>query len=143
MGEGPDSTTGDGPVTRAEHEVESLRGEIGDLVAELDRRRHEATDLGLQIRRHPLAAAAVVTIAAIFAGGLLASAVRARRRRLRRFERARALQKALGHIARHPEELSRNPGTAERLFVSVLTAGATTLAMRFVERAVAEAPQHA
>jgi hypothetical protein len=33
-------------------EIAAVRSELDVLVAELDRRRHEALDLGLQVRRH-------------------------------------------------------------------------------------------
>jgi hypothetical protein len=42
-----------------EQEIEGLRSDLGELVGELDRRRHDATDIPLQIRRHPRAAAVV------------------------------------------------------------------------------------
>ncbi len=60
-----------------ERQIEGLRGELSGLVGELDRRRREAVDIPLQIRRHPLSFAAVVLSAA----GLIAGIVALRRRR--------------------------------------------------------------
>jgi len=137
-GDGPEARdAGDGPVARTAREIAALRGDLGDLVGELDRRRHEALDVRLQIRRHPLLAASVVGVLALAAGGLVAVVVAGRRRRSRPVERARALRRALGRMARHPEEFHRKPGVAERLAVSALTVAATTLARRVIEQRVA------
>ncbi len=140
MGEGPDrvrAEEGGEPVGRTARDIEVLRGEIGDLVDELDRRRHEAMDLGLQLRRHPLVAAGAVAAAALLAGGLVAVAARKRRRRELRMEKVRALRRALGRMARHPDEFSRDPGITERIVAAAVTVAATTLVKRMVERSVA------
>ena len=41
-----------------EGEISDIRGRLDQSLAELDRRRHEATDVKLQIRRHPAVVAA-------------------------------------------------------------------------------------
>jgi hypothetical protein len=41
---------------RLEDEIAKLREELGALVAELDQRRHELTNVKLQVRRHALRA---------------------------------------------------------------------------------------
>ena len=46
-------------VSRVSGEIAMLRSEIGSLVGELDRRRHELFDLRLQARRHPVGLAIV------------------------------------------------------------------------------------
>ena len=54
MGEGADRVMDRPPqqhVQRVAGEIDTLRGELGALVAELDRRRQELFDLGLQVRR--------------------------------------------------------------------------------------------
>ncbi len=43
-------------------EIASLREELGGLVAELDRRRHDLLDVRLQARRHAVTASAVVVV---------------------------------------------------------------------------------
>jgi hypothetical protein len=63
-----------------EHEIESIRSELGDLVDELDRRRHEIVDVRLQARRHPRAIALAVTAAGLIVAGHMAL----RRRRSQR-----------------------------------------------------------
>ncbi len=124
------------PVGRAARDIEVLRGEIGDLVDELDRRRHEAMDLGLQIRRHPLVAVGAVTAIALLAGGLVAVAVRNRRRRDRAAEKMRAVARAFGRMARHPEEFARAPGLTERIVAAAATVAATTIVKRMLERSI-------
>lgn len=136
MGEGPDRMSPEEPVGRAAHEIDVLRGEIGDLVDELDRRRHEALDVGLQVRRHPAVAIGAVVAVGLVAGGLLALGVRARRRRTRPAQRARALGKALSRMSRHPEEFAREPGIGERVLAAAATVAATTLVKQVVQRAV-------
>ena len=74
---------GEGNVGRVSGEIESLRGELGALIGELDRRRHEAFDLGLQVRRHPVAVAVAAATLALAVGGLIALVVAGRRRRQR------------------------------------------------------------
>ncbi len=52
-----------------EREIERLRMRLDRSLAELDRRRHELTDLKLQARRHPVAVAGAGTAALLFDGG--------------------------------------------------------------------------
>jgi hypothetical protein len=60
-----------------EKQIESLRAEIGELVQELDRRRHEVLDVRLQVRRH----AGAITIAVTCVAALIAGRIALRRRR--------------------------------------------------------------
>jgi ferric-dicitrate binding protein FerR (iron transport regulator) len=81
-----------------EHQIEDLRAELGALVQELDRRRHDAFDLRLQLRRHAGAIAIV--------GGSLALIVArrvwiVRRRRARvYYSRAIAAARVLSILAK-------------------------------------------
>lgn len=62
--------------------VDSARADLALLVDELNRRRRDAADLTLQVRRHPVAAAALAFGAAgLVAAGAIAAvrALRARR----------------------------------------------------------------
>ncbi len=143
MGEASDRMSGKAPrngapvdVPGTARDIDVLRDEIGGLVAELDRRRHEAFDVGLQLRRHPLVAAAAVSTVALVVGGLVAAAIRARRRRQSRVEQARRLRRAFGRMVRHPEEFDREPGILERVAMAAVGVAATTLAKQLVQRAV-------
>jgi hypothetical protein len=136
MGEGPDRVNGSGSTEVVAREIDGIRGDIGRLVDELDRRRHEALDVSLQIRRHPAVAAAVVATAAFAIGALIAVAVRRRRRSARVSTRARNLRQALSRMARHPEEFGREPGIGEKLLVAAGTAAASLLVRRALDRSM-------
>ncbi len=139
MGEGADRVRDGSPdrvVSRVSGEIETLRGDLGSLVAELDRRRHEAFDLGLQVKRHPVVVAAAAAAAALLAGGLLALAIRARRRRRRPTVRAREARRAISRLLDHPERIAREASYGEKIAVAVGSLVATTLVKRLVlERA--------
>ena len=84
-----------------EQEIASLREELGDLVGELDRRRHEAFDLRLQVRRHATLLLVLGTVTVGLAVGGYVMLGYARRRRVQAFAHALAL------ISRNPERLVR------------------------------------
>jgi hypothetical protein len=123
-------------VGRVSGEIDTLRNELGGLVAELDRRRHEAFDLGLQIRRHPLLVAAVATMAALALGGALALAVRTRRHRHRPTVRARETRRALARLFDHPDRVASEPSIPNRVGTALAVAVGTAIAKRLVARAV-------
>ncbi len=110
MGEAADRVKKDGSpehaVRRVSGEIDALRNDLGNLVAELDRRRHEMFDLGLQARRHPVAIAVAAATAALVAGGLIAVAIRARRRRRSPAARAREARRALARLLDHPQRVA-------------------------------------
>jgi hypothetical protein len=101
-----------------ESEIVRLRGDLDGIVGELDRRRHEAFDVRLQLRRHSGLVAAVggVTIVLVVAGVAAWSASRRRQDRL--LVRLQHLARAIAIMSRHPERLERalegqpQPGTA-------------------------------
>ncbi len=142
MGEGADRVM-DRPsqqhVQRVAGEIDTLRGELGALVAELDRRRQELFDLGLQVRRHPVAVAVAATAAALVLGGLVALAVRGRRERRRPTVRVRDARRALARILEHPDRVGADPGTARRILAAAGAAAGTALAKRLVDRYVSAA----
>jgi hypothetical protein len=131
---------GEETVGRVSGEIESLRGELGALVAELDRRRHEAFDLGLQVRKHPVAVAIAAATLALAIGGLVATVVIARRNRRRPSVRARETRRALARLLDRPERVAAEPSIPRKVATAVATAAAATLARRLVQRQVAAAP---
>jgi hypothetical protein len=139
MGEGADRVNGarEDAVNRVEGEIDSLRGELGGLVAELDRRRHEAFDLRLQLQRHPVAAAIAAAAAALVVGGAIALVVRGRRERRRPAVRARETRRALARLLEHPDRVAAERSVATRVATAVLTLAATTLAKRIIDAKVA------
>ncbi len=123
----------DDAVGRVEGEVDTLRNELGGLVAELDRRWHEAVDVRLQVRRHPVLVATVATVAALLVGGAIALAVRRGRERRRPTVRAR---RALSRLLEHPDRVAREPSFPNKVAAAVGVALATALAKRLVERSI-------
>lgn len=126
-------------VGRVSGEIDTLRNELGGLFAELDRRRHEVLDIGLQARRHPVLAATVTTVAALLVGGALALMVRGKRRRRRPSVRAREARRALSRLFDHPDRVAVEPSMSNKIATAVGVAVATALAKRLVERSVGPA----
>ncbi|BDG08407.1 hypothetical protein [Anaeromyxobacter paludicola] len=120
-----------------EGEIESLRGELGDLVSELDRRRHELLDLRLQLRRHPVAFGVAGVSVVLVLGGAVAVMVNARERRRRPTERARRLGKALSRMIDAPHKVAREPSVGEKILAAAGTAAASILVKRLMDRATA------
>ena len=140
MGEGADRVNGaEETVGRVSGEIVAHRGELGVLVAELDRRRHEAFDLRLQARRHPVAVAVAVATLALAVGGLVALAVAARRHRRRPSVRAREARRALSRIWEKPHRVGAEPSLTGKIVAAAATAAAAALARRAVQRRVAPA----
>jgi hypothetical protein len=121
-------------------EIDLIRNELGGLVAELDRRRHEAFDVRLQLTRHPLVVAGVATVVALAVGGAIALAVRSARQRESPGARARDVRAALGRIADKPRRIGAEPSIRTKLLTALLLAVATTMAKRMTERAFARTP---
>jgi ElaB/YqjD/DUF883 family membrane-anchored ribosome-binding protein len=126
-------------VRRVSGEIDGLRDELGAIVAELDRRRHELFDLRLQLRRHPTVVVASAGAAALLLGGLLARSVRARRARRRPAARAREARRALVRLLDHPHRVAAEPRVGVKILAAVGTAAGSVLARRAVELLVARA----
>lgn len=141
MGEGAGGVKPDGRPPRVSHEIEgeiaTLRGEIGDLVDELDRRRRALFDVRAQVRAHPVAAAVAGLAVAALLGGAVALLVRRARRRQRPAYKAQQLRAALGRMVEHPERVGRGeapPG--EKILAAIGTAAASLLVKRALELAM-------
>jgi hypothetical protein len=112
-------------VTRLEQDVDQIRGHIGELVRELNHRRHDAFDVRLQLHRHPGRLVLIgVAFVALVAGGVALMAARLRRRRAIG-TRVRRLRTALHRIAAHPERVAERTPTVSR---KVLAAGGAAIA---------------
>jgi len=126
-----------GSSRRIEEELSTLRGEIGNLLGELDRRRRELFDLRLQVRRHPVAIPLAVLALGVILTGSVALRVRRKTRRRRTAHQARQLWRALGRMADHPERVGRGePTPGEKILVAIGTTAATLLVKRALELAV-------
>ena len=73
---------------------------------------------------------------ALVAGGLVALALRRRRRRRSPVYRIRSMRRAFARMATEPEEFAREPDLASRMLGAAGTAAAAALARGVVERAV-------
>jgi hypothetical protein len=144
MGQGTDRVKNGSPgaadVGRVAGEIEVLRHELGGLVSELDRRRQEALDLRLQLRRHPVLVATVVTVAALLVGGALALVVREGRERRKPTRRAREVKDAFSRLLEHPREVASQPSIGNKIATAVGVAVATALAKRLLDRSVPARP---
>jgi hypothetical protein len=126
-------------VDELEREVDRIRGNIADLIRELNHRRHEALDLRLQFREHAgrmLLVGAVVV--ATIAGGIALVLSRLRRRRSIRL-RVGQLRGALRRIAKHPERLAETgPSVSRKVAAAGGSAIASVLGKRLAKRLVSD-----
>jgi hypothetical protein len=90
-----------------ESEIGRLRDDLDAMVGELDRRRHEAFDVRLQLRRHAGVVAAVGGVAVVLVVGGIAVWTASRRRQDRLLVRLQNLARAVAIMSRHPDRLER------------------------------------
>jgi hypothetical protein len=122
-----------------EAEIAVVREELGELVAEMDRRRHEALDIRRHLRRH----AVEITLTAI---GLVGAATgfvwlgmwRARRRE-RLTSQADRLRRAMTRMIDRPERVAAEPTVPAKIVTAAANAAVATLIKKALDRAV----QHA
>jgi hypothetical protein len=111
------------------------RDRLGGLLAELTRRRHDLTNVGLQLRRHK--AAMLVTLAAVIAltSGGIAMGIRRARRQRGLGARARRLRTALSRMVAHPERVA---GAEKSIGGSVVKVVLTSIAAVVAKRLAAQ-----
>jgi len=123
-------------VRTLSQEIARMRIRLNAVLTELDRRRHNATDVKHRAREHAGAVAAgALVLAAIVATPVL----KVRRRRQRRWthqgvtliDRARRLGRALGRVAHDPDRLAAPPprilGIPLKTLVALLKTSAALL----------------
>jgi hypothetical protein len=142
MGEGTDRVNGQRAngeprkmARELETEITEVRTRLDRSLAELDRRRHELTDVRLQVRRHPMVAvAAGVTVLALVGG--VAYAVWVARQRNKPVSKARRLRHALSRMIDEPHKVAKSePTVPEKILAAAGTAAATILVKKMMERA--------
>ena len=142
MGEGTDRVNGAHPsgeprkaARELETEITEVRSRLDRSLAELDRRRHELTDVRLQVRRHPLVAVvAGATVVALLGG--VAYAVWASRQRNKPISKARRLKHALSRMIDEPQKVAKSePTVPEKILAAAGTAAATMLVKKMMESA--------
>ena len=150
MGEGTDRVNGQRAngeprkmARELETEITEIRSRLDRSLAELDRRRHELTDVRLQVRRHPMVAvAAGITVLALVGG--VAYAVYAARQRNKPVSKARRLRHALSRMIDEPHKVAKSePTVPEKILAAAGTAAATMLVKKMMEKAFNAAGQEA
>ena len=119
-----------------EREIEHLRSRLDRSLAELDKRRHQLTDVRLQVRRHPGALIGAGGALVLVIGGIAFAVVRAQRRD-RLPARAHRFRIALGRAVDHPEKVARGDAPWwEKILAAVGTAVAVGLTKKLLDRAM-------
>jgi hypothetical protein len=90
-----------------ESEIGRLRDDLDAMIGELDRRRHEALDVRLQLRRHSGVVAAVGGVAVVLVLAGFAAWTASRRRQDRLLVRLQNLARAVVIMSRNPARLER------------------------------------
>ncbi len=144
MGERTARLNGDGgthdvePVKHTrqlENEIEHLRGRLDRSLAELDRRRHEYTDVKLQLRRHPEVLIGAGVLVTLMIGGIAFAIWRARKRE-EPMQKAKRFRIAVRRAVDKPQRVAKGePSVPEKILASVGTTVAVTLTKKMLERA--------
>ncbi len=121
-------------VNRLRMEIDDARDGLGLYVSELDRRRHEALDLKLQLKKHKALAIGMSVATVSAAAGVVGRLVRSRRRA------ARLLPGSLGRIAPAVAKKSRLLG---KFLLGTAVPVALKAARGVVERAASRRPHPA
>ena len=117
-----------------ERDIEGLRVGLDHSLAELDRRRHELTDVRLQMRRHPAVFVGAGAVVVLVLGGVGYAIYRSRKRE-ELPQKARRLRIAVGRAADKPEKVARGEAPVwEKIVAAVGVTIATSLAKKLVER---------
>jgi hypothetical protein len=116
------------------------RARLGEIVSELNERRHLVTRARGAITDNPLAFVAGGLLVAGLAGGMVALTVRRRRRRAEWPARARRLRQAVGRMVARPERVAASdPSRTSKLVTAIITTAATAMVKRLIEEGVKRA----
>ena len=128
---------------RLKEDIDGIRRNLGGLVAELDRRRHEAFDVRLQISRHPLPFILAGIVVTSLIGVAVAGIVHQRREqrrlatRLRRWPpRLHQLRLALSRAMDHPDRVANQPGVGKKMLAAGGSATAAMVGKRLAARLI-------
>jgi len=118
-----------------EGEIAVLRDELSGLVAELDRRRHELTDVKRQVKRHAVGATLTgLGLLASAAGFVWLGAWRARRRRTAAASIGR-LREAVSRMVERPKRVAAAPGVPAKILTAAATAAVASAIRKLLTRA--------
>jgi len=125
-------------VRQLNGEIAMLREDLARLVAELDRRRHEALDVKLQVKRHALGV--VLTGAAVLAAPLgLGLATRRARPHRGLLAKARQVRDGLSRIVEEPERMAAQPTVLTTILTAAANAAGAIVIKKMLERSLERA----
>jgi len=119
------------------NEVAHVRDELDVLLGELDRRRHEALDVPLQLRRHAVGASLTVLAFTLAAAGSVGLTMWRRRRRERLSTRVGRFSQAISRMTEHPERVATERAMPARIVTAAANAAVTMLVKKLLERGIA------
>jgi len=119
------------------NEVAHVRDELDVLLGELDRRRHEALDVPLQLRRHAVGAGLTALTFTLVAAGSVWLTLWRRRRRARLSARAGRLGQAIARMTEHPERVATEPTITAKIATAAANAAIAALVKKLLERGIA------
>ncbi|HEY6909029.1 MAG TPA: hypothetical protein VI356_06650 [Myxococcales bacterium] len=123
------------PPREIERDIEHLRTRLDKSLAELDRRRHELTDVRLQMQRHPGVFIGAGAAVALMIGGV-AFAVWRSRKREELPQKARRLRIAVRRAVDDPKKVARGEAPVwEKIIAAVGTTIAVNLTKKMLDRA--------
>jgi hypothetical protein len=135
MDEGAPGVTRD-TVHEIGNEVAHVRGELDVLLGELDRRRHEALDVPLQLRRHATGVGLTVLALTVAAAGSVWLTMWRRRRRARLRARLGRLSQAVRRITERPERVAAEPTIPAKIVTAAANAGVAMLVKKLLEHGI-------
>ena len=117
-----------------ESDIEHLRTRLDRSLAELDRRRHELTDVKLQMRKHPAAFIGAGAVLILMLGGVGYAVYRSRKRQ-ELPAKAKRLRIAIGRAVDAPENVARGePPVWQKIAAAVGTTIAVSLTKKLIDR---------
>jgi hypothetical protein len=138
------STRGPAEPSRIQGEIATVRSELGQVIAELDRRRRQALDLRRQVSRYALPLSLVALGAGAWAGGALLRMVYRHRQRKRLSVRLQSFRRAIGRAVRTPDRVAQpDPRLALRLLTAISGAAAGSLVRALVQQTLLPAKGNA
>ena len=122
------------PPREIEREIDHLRKRLDRSLAELDRRRHELTDVKLQMQKHPQAFLIAGGVVVLMLGGVGYAIYRSRKRQ-EPVEKAKRFRIAIGRAVDKPERVARGePPQWEKIIAAVGTTIAVSFTKKMLER---------
>ena len=119
------------------NEVAHVRDELDVLLGELDRRRHEALDVPLQLRRHAVGAGLTALAFTLAAAGSVWLTMWHRRRRARLGARVGRLSQAIARMTEHPDRVATERALPAKIVTAAANAAVAMLVKKLLERGLA------